>query len=215
MTDMSRIDTMRDAIGVADPSASTKPNAAPRRNSIRRAAIGLALLTGTALAGYYGHDYWTVGRFLVSTDDAYVKADSTTVAPKVAGYLAEVLVSDNQPVRAGQVLARIDDRDLRTALDAAHADVAAADATVANLDARISLQGAEIAQAQAAVDATEARLAFARADAERYRVARHAPAPARSQRTSRPCRAARRRRRPTAARSGGPARRRAAGRRCW
>jgi membrane fusion protein (multidrug efflux system) len=54
-----------------------------------------------------------------------VKADSTIISPKVSGYIAEVLVADNQPVKAGQLLARIDDRDFRTALDQAHADVAA------------------------------------------------------------------------------------------
>ncbi len=94
-------------------------------------------------------DEWA---FFVSTDDAYVKADSTIVAPKVSGYLAEVLVEDNQPVKAGDVLARIDDRDFRAALNQARADVAAADASVHNLGAAINLQGAEIAQAKA--DAT-------------------------------------------------------------
>ena len=87
-----------------------------------------------------GYDYWTVGRYLESTDDAYVKADSTIIAPKVSGYIAKVLVGDNQTVKAGQVLARIDDRDFRTALDQAQADVAAAEAAISNLDAQIALQ---------------------------------------------------------------------------
>ena len=86
------------------------------------AGAAVAVLAG---ASWYGWDYWTVGRFLVSTDDAYVKADNTTIAPKVSGY-PEVLVGDNQRVKAGQVLARIDDRDFRVALDQAKADVAAA-----------------------------------------------------------------------------------------
>ncbi|WP_163364827.1 biotin/lipoyl-binding protein, partial [Escherichia coli] len=72
--------------------------------------------------------YWTVGRFQESTDDAYVKADSTIVAPKVSGYVREVLVADNQPVRANQPLAKIDDRDYVVALEQAKADVAAAQA---------------------------------------------------------------------------------------
>src|SRR5262245_54294414 len=67
------------------------------------AAAFLALIAGIA----YGHYYWTVGRFLEETDDAYVKADFTIVAPKVSGYIADVLVNDNQPVKAGQVVARI------------------------------------------------------------------------------------------------------------
>jgi membrane fusion protein, multidrug efflux system len=165
MTEMPQVQPMREAIETT-AGASFAPK---RRLPIRRAVLALALLSGTALAGYYGHDYWTVGQFQVSTDDAYVKADSTTIAPKVPGYLSDVLVQDNQPVKAGQVLARIDDRDLRTAFDQARADVAATEATVRNLDARISLQAAEIAQAQAALDATKAKLGFAEADAARYR----------------------------------------------
>jgi membrane fusion protein (multidrug efflux system) len=73
------------------------------------------------------YEYLTVGRYLETTDDAYVKADSTIVAPKVSGYIDQVLVSDNESVKAGQVLARIDDRDFLTALKQAKADVAAAD----------------------------------------------------------------------------------------
>jgi len=169
MSEMPRVETMRAAI-TTDAASSQADTAPPRRRlTVRRALIGVALLAGTALAGSYGHDYWTHGRFMVSTDDAYVKADYTTVAPKVPGYLAAVLVEDNQTVQAGQVVARIDDRDLRTSLEQAHADVAAADATVHNLQARISLQGAEIVQAQAAIEASEARLGFAKEDAERYR----------------------------------------------
>ncbi|WP_424629890.1 HlyD family secretion protein [Bradyrhizobium sp. SYSU BS000235] len=145
------------------------PAQVPLRVRIKRGALVFALLAGTALAGYYGHDYWTTGRYLESTDDAYVKADYTTVAPKVAGYIADVLVQDNQPVTAGQVLARIDDRDFRAALAQANADVSAAAAAVRNLDAQISLQHALIEQAQAAIDASKATLDFADADAVRYR----------------------------------------------
>src|ERR1700720_2177580 len=73
------------------------------RSLIRQAALILALLAGAAAGGYYVYQYWTIGRYLESTDDAYVKADYTTIAPKVAGYIAEVLVQDNQRVTAGQV----------------------------------------------------------------------------------------------------------------
>ena len=103
-----------------------------------------------------------------STDDAYVKADSTIVSPKVSGYLAEVLVGDNEPVKAGQLLARIDDRDFRTALDQAHADVAASEAAVRNLDAQIALQQPMIEQGTADVAAAEANLQFAQEEQARY-----------------------------------------------
>ena len=89
---------------------------------------------------HFGHYYLSIGRYLETTDDAYVKADSTIIAPKVSGYIAEVLVADNEAVKAGQLLAKIDDRDFRTALSQARADVAAANSAVKNLDAQITLQ---------------------------------------------------------------------------
>ena len=87
-----------------------------------------------------------------------MKADSTIISPKVSGYIAQVLVGDNQPVKAGQLLARIDDRDFRAALDQAQADVAAAEAAVRNLDAQIALQQPLIEQGTADVAAAEANL---------------------------------------------------------
>jgi membrane fusion protein, multidrug efflux system len=97
-----------------------------------------------------------------------VKADSTIISPKVSGYIAEVLVNDNQKVAAGQVLARIDDRDFRAALDQARADVAAADAAVRNLDAQLKLQQSVIDQGTADVAAAEANLQFAQEERARY-----------------------------------------------
>ncbi|MGO4714225.1 HlyD family secretion protein [Bradyrhizobium sp. 2TAF24] len=154
--------------------ATERPAAAPAapgsaRRRVQRGALALALLAGTALAGFCGYDYWTSGRYLQSTDDAYVKADSTIIAPRVAGTIAEVLVQDNAEVAAGAVLARIDDRDYRTALAQAHADVAAGAATLRNLDAQIVLQQSLVDQARASIDATKASLDFAVSDAARYR----------------------------------------------
>jgi membrane fusion protein, multidrug efflux system len=147
---------------------NTKTGFHPYRLAIRRAALGLALALGVAGAADFGYDYLTTGRYLQSTDDAYVKADSTIVSPKVSGYLAEVLVGDNEPVKAGQLLARIDDRDFRTALDQAHADVAGSEAAVRNLDAQIALQQPVIEQGTADVSAAEATLQFAQQEQARY-----------------------------------------------
>lgn len=138
------------------------------RTLVKRLLLGVALVAGVAAASDYGYRYWTVDRFLESTDDAYVKADFTTVAPKVSGYIAEVLVGDNARVEAGQVLARIDDRDLRTALDQARAAAAAADAAIGNLDAQSVLQRSVIEQQKADIAAAIASLKFARADHARY-----------------------------------------------
>ncbi|MBN9007953.1 MAG: HlyD family secretion protein [Rhizobiales bacterium] len=145
-----------------------KINLRPSRQAIKRAALAVIIALGIGSAVHFGHHYWTVGRYLESTDDAYVKADSTIIAPRVSGYIAQVLVTDNQPVKAGQVLARIDDRDFRTALDQAHADVRAAEAAVRNLDAQIALQQPIIAQETADVTAAEAGLKFAREEQARY-----------------------------------------------
>ncbi len=140
----------------------------PSGRVFKRAALGGVLLAGAAAAADFGYAYWTVGRFLESTDDAYIKADYTTIAPKVPGYIAAVLVRDNEAVRRGQVLARIDDRDYRAALAQARADVAAAEAAIGNLDAQVALQQSIIEQQKAAIAATEATLKFAREDHARY-----------------------------------------------
>ncbi|HVJ43060.1 MAG TPA: HlyD family secretion protein [Dongiaceae bacterium] len=135
---------------------------------LKRGVSALLLLGALVAAGYYGERYWTIGQYQQSTDDAYVKADFTVVAPKVAGYIAEVLVQDNQQVKAGQLLARIDDRDFRTALDQARADVTATEAAIHHLDAEVSLQQSVIDQEKANITAAEAALKFAQADRDRY-----------------------------------------------
>jgi membrane fusion protein, multidrug efflux system len=140
----------------------------PSRTAIKRAALALAAVLGLAAVADFGHDYLTTGRYLESTDDAYVKADSTIIAPKVSGYIARVLVSDNEPVKAGQLLAQIDDRDFRAALGQAKADVDAAEASVRNLDAQTSLQQPIIDQETADVAAAEANLKFAQEEQTRY-----------------------------------------------
>ncbi len=140
----------------------------PSRQAIKRAALALALTLGVAGAADFGYGYLTTGRYLESTDDAYVKADSTIVSPKVSGYIADVLVGDNQKVEAGQLLARIDDRDFQAALAQAHADVDASEAAVRNLDAQIALQQPIIEQQTADIAAAEANLKFAQEEQARY-----------------------------------------------
>lgn len=130
--------------------------------------MALAAVLGIAGVADFGYDYLTTGRYLESTDDAYVKADSTIVSPKVSGYIAQVLVGDNQPVKAGQLLAEIDDRDFRAALAQAHADVEASEAAVRNLDAQLALQQPIIEQGTADVAAADANLKFAQEEQARY-----------------------------------------------
>lgn len=167
MAEMPRPEQFRQTLDTAASSVAPAPISRWRRS--KRLVLGAALLAGTVVAGSYGHEYWTTGRFMIQTDDAYVKADSTIVAPKVSGYIAEVDVGDNQPVKAGDTLARIDDKDFRAVVDQARAEVASAKAAVRNLDAEIALHQAEIDQARAAVASTQASLNFAESDADRYR----------------------------------------------
>jgi membrane fusion protein (multidrug efflux system) len=129
---------------------------------------GAALLAGIGAAGY-GHHWWTVGRFIESTDDAYVGGDVTTIAPQVAGFIAQVTVTDNQAVHAGDLLVRLDDRDYRAALAKAVAAVAGQQATLANLEANRRLQEAVIAEAQAELTATAAEITRTQYDVDRYR----------------------------------------------
>ncbi|SDI56142.1 membrane fusion protein, multidrug efflux system [Paraburkholderia steynii] len=104
-----------------------------------------------------------------STDDAYVQADFTMVAPQIAGTVDRVLVEDNQPVKAGDLLATIDDRDFVVELDAAKAQVASATASIAGLQAHLARQETGIREAQAIVAADEAALQLAKTNQVRYR----------------------------------------------
>ena len=148
---------------IAQVAATPAKNGGLRRLLMAGAAV--AVLAG---ASWYGFDYWTIGRFLVATDDAYVKADNTTVAPKVSGYLHEVLVGDNERVTAGQVLARIDDRDFKVALEQAKADVAAAEAAISSKRAQLDVQQAIIDAAKATLDVDTANATFATQENKRY-----------------------------------------------
>lgn len=142
-----------------------------RHAGVSRRQLGLggaALLIGIG-AAWYGNHWWTVGRFLESTDDAYVGGDVTVIAPKVAGFIADVAVTDNQAVHAGDLLVKLDDRDYRAALAKAAAAVAAQQATLANLEANRRLQEAMIAQADADLTATAAEIARTQYDVDRYR----------------------------------------------
>jgi membrane fusion protein, multidrug efflux system len=126
------------------------------------AIIGLSLVT---LIG--ATTYWLSVRDYESTDDAFIAARSFPVAPKVGGYVIEVPVTDNQHVRAGDLLARIDDRDYRIAADQAQSQVAVAKANIGNIQAQIDSQHQLIDQAQAQVDQAEAQLKFAQQEEDR------------------------------------------------
>ena len=131
-----------------------------KRLSRRRIGMALVAILVAAGAGWYGYDYLAVGRFMVSTDDAYVQAYNTTLAAKVAGYLASVPVTDNTYVHTGDVIATIDDGDYRLAVDLAREKVATQEATIARMGHQITAQ-------EAAVEQTRTQLVSAQAAATR------------------------------------------------
>jgi membrane fusion protein, multidrug efflux system len=146
------------------PGAKPRPGRSGKR--LLLAAAG-AVLVGAAV--WLGAYWWTKGRFIESTDDAYVGGDVTTLSSKVAGFIETVPIVDNQNVKAGDLLVKLDDRDYRAQLARAQASVAAQNAGLANLDASRRLQEAMIEQAEAELSATAAELSRARYDVDRYR----------------------------------------------
>jgi membrane fusion protein (multidrug efflux system) len=144
-------------------------NDEPRKGMLRRhpsAIVGGLILLFVALpAGYL---YWDYASHFEATDDAFIAARQFPIAPKVPGYLTAVPVTDNEHVAAGQVIARIDDRDYRNALGEAQAQVAAARANIENIDAQVVVQQAQINASQAQVDQAQAALVFAGQQAKRY-----------------------------------------------
>src|ERR1700731_1191728 len=145
-----------------DPEAREKR----RRRRLVVAAIGGALLLIAAIA--FGWYWFTELRWLESTDNAYTQADNTIISPKVAGYISELLVTDNQIVKAGELLLRIDPRDYRATGKQAEADVVSAEANIRNVDAQIAAQQSLIDQARADIAAAQANLTFSQQEYARY-----------------------------------------------
>jgi membrane fusion protein (multidrug efflux system) len=143
------------------PVIDVEPARPAKAGKTRRNLLiaGVAVIA-IAAAGWFSFHYATVGRFMISTDDAYVKANNTTLGAKVSGYVADLLVDDNTRVHAGEVIARIDDGDYRLAVDSAREKVNTQAATVERFDRQIVAQ-------QAAVEQTKAQLASAKAEQAR------------------------------------------------
>jgi membrane fusion protein (multidrug efflux system) len=131
-------------------TAQTPAGAAQGKPRTRlRLALAAAVLLVLGAGSYYGHYWWTVGRYLVATDDAYVGAKSATLSPKISGYIADVAIEDNASVKAGDVIARIDDGDYKLAVQTARDQVGVQQATVARIDKQVAAQRAAVEQARA------------------------------------------------------------------
>lgn len=142
--------------GPAQPPAAEE-QAAPKPKSGRKRLVLLAvLLAALTGGGYYGWRYWTDGRFLVTTDDAYVAGDITILAAKIPGYISAIEVQNDQPVKEGEMVARIDDGDYRLAVQAARDKVATLEATTARIGRQVAAAREQVAQAEPQIDAARA-----------------------------------------------------------
>jgi membrane fusion protein (multidrug efflux system) len=150
------------------PEVAGKPGGGePVRPKKRRLLIVLAIAIATAGGIWLSH-WWTVGRFIESTDDAYLQADSVTVAPKVSGYVTEVLVSDNQAVPAGAPLVRLDTRQYQASVDQAQATVDAREADLQRAQADLLQDNAKVAQTKAEEQVARLALQHAEDNVRRY-----------------------------------------------
>ncbi len=138
------------------PAASEKKPDDPKSSLPRKITLGFLLLASLVAAAFYGHQWWTVGRFEVSTDDAYVKADTSILSAKVPGYVKAVPFSDNTAVKAGDTVLLLDDSDYQLAIRAAEAKIATQQAQIATISQQKIAQGSAIVSAQAQFDSAKA-----------------------------------------------------------
>jgi membrane fusion protein, multidrug efflux system len=149
----------------AAPAMSANP-AASKPGKRRLVLPGILVLVALAAAAYGVH-YLLVGRFYISTDDAYVRANNTTLGARVSGHLSAILAGDNSLVRAGEVVFKIDDGDYRIAVDAATTKIATQQATIDRIGRQIAALESAVDQAKAQVVSAEAGLKRAGLDFDR------------------------------------------------
>ncbi|MBW8282021.1 MAG: HlyD family secretion protein [Rhizobium sp.] len=142
----------------AAPATAAEPVAAKKRRGLVLPVILAALVAGAA---WYGYGWWTEGRFMVSTEDAYIEGDIAIISPKVSGYVKSVEVAGNQRVKAGDPLVTLDDGDYRIAAEQAKAQIAVQRLTLERIDAQIRGGDAALAQAVAQKQSAQATLGLA------------------------------------------------------
>jgi membrane fusion protein (multidrug efflux system) len=152
--------------GAELPTATKVPK--PKRR-LRRPLVLASLVLVLCGLGLFANYWWRTGRWIETTDDAYVGGNTTPLSPQAAGQIARVLIEDNQRVAAGQLLIQIDDRLYRAALDHAEAAVQQQQATLRNLHTKLQLQLSLIQSAKATLTAKIAAAAFAGQEAQRYK----------------------------------------------
>jgi membrane fusion protein (multidrug efflux system) len=143
---------LHDAAPGGTKSAARRVGLGLNRRSLIAAAATIAIIAG----GAFGTEWWVNGRYVISTDDAYVRAHNTTLASKISGYVQNIPIEDNATIRAGDVIATIDDGDYKLAADAAREKVATQQATVDRIGRQVIAQNATIDQAKAQMVSAQA-----------------------------------------------------------
>ncbi|SCC33808.1 HlyD family secretion protein [Kosakonia oryziphila] len=137
-------------------------------NKKKKMLVSIALTSGLLAAASYGVYWWQTGRFIQSTDDAYVGGDISAISSKVSGYIQQLAVQDNMSVKRGDLLIRLDDRDYQAAVEQAIGEVAAQQAALADIDATRQLQLAIIEGSSASLMAARAVTEKSANDNRRY-----------------------------------------------
>ncbi|WP_298371945.1 HlyD family secretion protein [uncultured Bradyrhizobium sp.] len=150
----------------APEKAASPAAAAPKSGKRKFVMMGVVGLLALAAASYAAY-YLMVGRFYVSTDDAYVRANNTMLGARVAGHIAAILPGDNALVRAGDVIFRIDDGDYRIAVDAARTRIGTQQATIERIGRQVAAAVSSVEQAQAQLVSAQAGLKRADLDFDR------------------------------------------------
>ncbi|TIP95898.1 MAG: HlyD family secretion protein [Mesorhizobium sp.] len=150
------------------PNTPTEPAISPpaeapakKKRSARSLLLPIIALGLLGAGAWYGYDYWTDGRFMISTDDAYVQADMAFISPKISGYVDQVKVTENQQVKAGDPLLVVDNGDYKIAVAQAEAQIATLSKTLDRIDAQTEAARASLEQAQAQKTADQAAAANA------------------------------------------------------
>ncbi|TIL66983.1 HlyD family secretion protein [Mesorhizobium sp.] len=156
------------APAIEAPNPPTEPATSPpaeapakKKRSARSFLLPIIALGLLGAGAWYGYDYWTDGRFMISTDDAYVQADMAFISPKISGYVDQVKVTENQQVKAGDPLLVVDNGDYKIAVAQAEAQIATLSNTLDRIDAQTEAARASLEQAQAQKTADEAAAANA------------------------------------------------------
>jgi membrane fusion protein, multidrug efflux system len=156
------------AVANTQPPVPAQAPKAPKSGfSVRRLILPVVVLAALSYGAMLAYDWFVEGRFIISTDDAYVGADTAIIAAKVAGHISNVAVADNARVHAGDLLVKIDDGDYRLAVETAKNRIDTQNATIDRIGRQVEAQRSTIAQAESQSTTARAQQLAAEADAQR------------------------------------------------